>query len=426
MTLRPDGYVDRVTDPLIAEALDVFGAVVVEGPKWCGKTWSSLNQAESIFAVADPRNGFANRRLAQLDPSGALDGPTPRVVDEWQEVLGLWDAARFRLDESPVRGRYLFTGSATPADGTTMHSGAGRFGRVRMWPMSLLESGDSTGQISLSAVLADDDVRPTPGTATAARLAEVIVRGGWPDSRTFTAGQGQMLARTYLDTIARSEMTGLDGVRRDPLRVWSLLVSLARNTATPVSDATLRRDIAQSGPASSSASTVTSYLDALTRLFVLETIPAWAPGSRSRARLRVSPKRMLVDPSLSAAALGLMPAALLADLTTMGFLFEAMCLRDLTIYCAANHAEVRHYRDETGLEADAIVARPDGSWAGIEIKLGAGQADDAAAKLLALARKLTANGEPPPVALVVIVGVGGVAQRRDDGVYVIPVDLLAP
>lgn len=426
MSLRPTAYIDRLADMPLAAALETFGAVLIEGPKWCGKTWSALNQAESIFAVADPKNGFANRQLAQVDPVAALAGPQPRVIDEWQEVPALWDAARFQVDQSKSKGQYIFTGSATPADGSTMHSGAGRFGRVRLWTMSLTESGDSSAAVSLSRVLAGDEPRPQSGAANASRLAELIVRGGWPDAVSLTPAQGQLLARGYLDTVARSDLSAIDGVRRDPVRASALLASLARNTATTVSDATLRRDIAQFGPTETSAVTLRDYLDVLSRLFVLESIPAWAPGSRSRARLRVAPKRMLTDPSLAAAALGLTSEALLADLPTMGFLFEALCLRDLLVYCGQSGADLRHYRDETGLEADAIVVRPDGSWAGVEIKLGANQVETAAGNLLALSRKLTASGERPPVALAVIVGVGGVAQRRDDGVCVIPVDLLGP
>ena len=426
MSLRPANYLDRLADVSIERSLQVFGAVLIEGPKWCGKTWTALNQAESIFAVADPVNSFANRRLAQLDPSVALNGPVPRVIDEWQEVPGLWDAARFRVDQSPAKGQFIFTGSATPASGSTMHSGAGRFGRVRMWPMSLTESGDSKGSVSLGAILAGEPLPPQPAAVTVSRLAELIVRGGWPDAMGFSAAQGQLLARNYLDAVVRVDMTEVDGVQRDQQRVAALMASLARNTATPVSDAALRRDIAQFGSVEATPNTVRSYLDALSRLFVLESVPAWAPATRSRARLRVAPKRMLVDPSLAAAALGLQPDALIADLNTMGLLFEAMCLRDLAVYCSSLEAGLFHYRDEAGVEADAIILGSDGEWAGVEIKLGAHQVEAAAASLLAMSGKLTSGGERPPGALIVIVGVGAVAHRRDDGVYVVPVDLLGP
>jgi len=426
MTLRPDTYIDRLADETIQEALKVFGAVLIEGPKWCGKTWSALNQAESMFAVADPANGFANKRLAQTDPAVALEGARPRVIDEWQEVPQLWDAARFVLDQAVAKGQFIFTGSASPAPSSTMHSGAGRFGRVRLWPMSLAESGDSDAAISLRAILDGADIKPTPGRITLPRLTELVARGGWPDALGFTPTQGQVLARSYLDTIANTDMTSVDGVRRDPRRTIALLASLARNTATTVSDVTVRRDIAQFGPAELSPMTLRSYLDVLERLFVLVSVPAWTPGTRSRTRLRVAPKRLLVDPSLAAAALGASPTVLTEDLNTIGLLFESLCLRDLSVYCTVAGASLFHYRDDAGLEADAIIIRRDGSWAAVEIMLGANQVDSAAQNLIALSRKLGEGGERPPSGLIVVTGVGGVAQRRADGVCVVPVDRLGP
>ncbi|MDR1214561.1 MAG: DUF4143 domain-containing protein [Propionibacteriaceae bacterium] len=421
--LTPAGYRPRIVDDQIKAALEVFGTVVLEGPKWCGKTWSALNQAESVLAVADPVNSFANRRLAELDPARALDGERPRAVDEWQEAPALWDAARHLVDQSNVKGQFIFTGSAKPVSGV-IHSGAGRVGRLRMRTMSLLESGDSSGELSLESLSEGADPERLPGRMGVVEVAELVVRGGWPDALSFTAAQSRILAHSYLEAIANTDMTEVDGVRRDPVRTAALLTSLARNTATLVSDTTLRKDIAQHSPVDASPNTIRDYLKALTRLFVLESVPSWVPATRSRARVRVAPKRFLADSSLAAAALGLGPQQLVNDLNTLGFLFEALCLRDLYVYAGATGLTLHHYHDEHGLEADAVLVSPTGDWSAWEIKLGANQVDQAAQNLLALRKKLESAGESPPQTLAVVVGVGGIAERRSDGVLVLPVDRL--
>lgn len=426
MGLVKEGYIPRLVDPLVTETLAAMGAVSVEGPKWCGKTWTSLTHAESVFYVADPAGGFGNRQLAILDPQSVLSGPQPRLIDEWQEVPGLWDAVRFQVDQDQGKSLFLLTGSATPVDGATVHSGVGRIGRVRMRPMTLVESGESTGVISLKSLVAGDSIKPARSEMDLRRLIELVCRGGWPGVVRGSVQQAQVAARNYLDTVARIDISEIGGVQRDPARVMALFASLARNTATLVSYPTLRRDIAQFSEEDLSITTIRNYVALLERLFIIEEIPAWSPHLRSSTRLRASPKRCFADPSLAVAAMNASPEQLLADLNTFGFLFESMCLRDLLVYADVHGARLSHYRDDSGLEADLVMVFPNGQWVALEIKTGFNQIEDAAAHLLRLSAKLQQGGLRPPSCLGVVVGIGGIAQRRPDGVCVLPIDMLGP
>ena len=426
MTLRPAAYRDRVIDATVTRLLGAVGAVSVEGPKWCGKTWTSLNHANSVFYVADPAGGFANRELARLDLLSALQGAAPHAIDEWQEVPGIWDAVRFGVDMSPGPGQYLLTGSSTPADDAVAHSGTGRIARVRMRPMTELESGHSTGEISLAQLMDGLAPRAARGAATLGDVSEAVTRGGWPANLGLSADQAAELASSYLDSVASADLAQVGGAQRNPAKVMALLRSLARNTATTVGSTALERDIAEASGPGLAPNTIREYLILLERLYLLEQIPAWRPALRSPVKLRQAPKRMLVDPSLAVAGLQASPDTLRRDPKTLGFLFEAMVLRDLLVFAQGLRASVWHYRDNAGLEVDAIVTLPSGAWAAIEIKLGHAQVDEAARTLLRLRRKMADAGDPVPAAMIVVVGVGGVAQRRPDGVCVVPVDLLGP
>ena len=424
MSLRPPGYRNRIIDSTIDSMLASIGAISVEGPKWCGKTWTSLNHANSVFYMADPAGGFANREVARLDFTAALDGDTPHAIDEWQEVPGIWDAVRFQVDMRSKPGQFILTGSSTPSDDSVVHSGTGRIARIRMRPMTLTESGASTGEISLTDVVSGASPRPIRSACTLDQIVDLVVRGGWPASLGTTTDQAADLARSYLDNIALTDISQVDGSARDPEKVMALLRSFARNTATMVGPAALERDVAETSGPGLSAKTIREYMALLERLYLLEQIPAWHPALRSPVKFRQTPKRMLVDPSLAVAGLNASPADLKQDPKTLGFLFESMILRDLLTYAQSARATLWHYRDDAGLEADAVLTFPSGVWAAIEIKLGYTQIDAAAQNLVRLARKMSEAGDSYPAAMIVIVGVGGVSHRRDDGVCVIPADLL--
>jgi len=426
MSMRPAGYRDRVLDPVVDRLLGAVGAVSIEGPKWCGKTWTSLNHANSVYFVSDPAGGFANRTVAELDLAAALDGERPHAIDEWQEVPGIWDAVRLGIDAHPSAGQFLLTGSSTPSDGAVAHSGTGRIARLRMRPMTLFESGESTGAVSLSAVLDGGPVAPRASRLTLDELVSVVVRGGWPASVGRPLDVAMDLAESYLDGLARVDVSQVDGVRRDPAKVIALLRSLARNTSTTASLAAMQRDIARASGSQLDIKTLGVYLGLLERLYVVERIPAWHPALRSPVKLRQAPKWMLVDPSLAVAGMRSSAESLKREPKTLGFLFESLMTRDLLVYAQQLRATVWHYRDDADLEVDAILTLPNGGWACVEVKLGHQHIDQAAATLLRLRDKMVKAGDPPPDAMIVLVGVGGVAQRRGDGVIVIPADSLGP
>ena len=350
-----------------------------------------------------------------------LHGAKPVLIDEWQDAPGLWDAVRLAVDQAPGVGQYILTGSATPIDSQTSHSGTGRIARLTMWPMSLWEAGRSTGEVSLSQLMDGLPPATVKGEMASGDIIDAMLVGGWPASLGLPASQAVEVPRTYLESVANSDASRIDGIRRDPARLSALIATLARNTATLVSVKTLARDVTD---ASIASKTVADYLDVLRRLYVYKEIPAWEPALRSPVRLLRSPKRMLVDPSLAAAGMLATRARLMADRKTLGLLFETLCLRDLCVY--AQRAQVCHYHDDSGLEVDAIIQAEDGRWTGVEIKWGADQEDAAAASLLRLRAKLTARGEQPPAALVVLTGTGSFAHRRPDGVDVVPITCLRP
>lgn len=427
MTLTESGYLPRVVDDQLDSMLRTYGAVCVEGPRWCGKTWAALNQAESVTYIGDPAGNFQNRRLAELDPSLVLDGARPHLVDEWQEVPGIWDAAKFAVDRSRDRGVFLLTGSSTPQRKGVMHSGVGRIGTLAMRPMSLFESKDSSGAVSLKSLF-EHPLGATPtGEVSLRRITELIVRGGWPDSLGGTIESAAELTRGYLELTVKDDASRIDGVRRNPHKLMMLIRSLARNESTLVSDATLRRDMLEFDDEPIAPDTVTDYLKVLRRLFMLWEQPAYDPNYRSPVRVGKKPKRHLADPSLAAAALGLGVEELMGDLNMLGFLFEGMCARDLAVYASAMGATLRYYRDAQNREIDAVVELPGGSWGAFEIKLGANQIDDAADHLIAMRGLMERDGSArAPQVLAVVCGMSSAAYTRPDGVLVVPPTALAP
>jgi len=415
-------YLPRVVDRELTQLLASSGAVLIEGPKGCGKTSTALQQAGSSVRLDVDANA---RRTAELDPSLILEGAVPRLLDEWQLVPAVWNAVRTAVDDRQADGQFILTVSAVPADDVTRHSGALRVARIRMRPMSLWESGASSATVSLASLLEGEPVRtPDPGLRLDDLIAAVC-RGGWPVSARRSLADAQRSLRDYLHSVARTDILAIDGVRRDPIKVSALLRSVARNVSTEAALTTLAADV--SGDDSLHRVTVSDYLDALTRLMVLEDQPAWGPHLRSSAIPRKAPKRHFVDPSLAVAALGADPAALRADLNLFGLLFESLVVRDLRIYAQALEGHVSHYRDHKGHEVDTIVSCPGQRWAAFEIKLGSTPAviEAAARALVRFAGSIDTSRSGEPVALGVIVG-SGFGYTRPDGVVVVPLGALGP
>ncbi len=420
-------YLPRVVDKEIAAALDAVPIVVVEGVKGCGKTWTGRHHANSQVLLAEAPSA---RRGAEIVPRHVLEGPRPRLVDEWQTVPSIWDTARHVVDEGREVGCFILTGSAQPPDDITRHSGAGRVRRVRMRPMSLTESGQSEGSVSLGELLNGGSCDAPAPSVTIPEMAEIICRGGWPRNLGRSASAAQELLESYLDEMTRVDLPESSGTRHNPSRVRRLLTSLGRNTSNTASLRTLAHDVTGEPPLSTgepplSWNTTASYLDALERVFLVEDLPMWQTHLRSRATLLQAPKRHFTDPSLAAAVLGATPSRLLDDTRTLGLLFESLVVRDLRVYAAANRAEVYHFRSSYNDEFDAVVERRDGSWLPVEVKLGAARTDEAACSMISACSRIDTDERGEPVNKLVITATG-YGYRRDDGVSVVPITALAP
>lgn len=413
-------YLPRIVDGELTARLRANGAVVVEGPKGCGKTETARQQAASEVQL-DIDVGA--QQAAAIDPGLLLDGAVPRLIDEWQIVPAVWNHVRREVDSRSQPGQFVLTGSATPADDATRHTGGLRFGRVQMRPMTLAEVGRSTGGISLKALLEGEPSRSPETGMTIHDLVEQVVRGGWPGILHLPVEDAARALRDYLDRIRRTDIEAVDGVRRDPERVMAVLRSLARNVGTQAALTKIAADAAEPGTTVTD-DTVAGYLAALTRLMVVEDLPAWNTHLRSSHQLRTTPTRHFVDPSLAVAALRAGPATLLRDLNAFGLLFESLVVRDLRVYAQPFDGEVFHYRDQSDLEVDAIVDCGE-RWAAFEVKLGAGQVDQAAASLTRFATRVDTAKRGEPVLLGVIVGTG-YGYVREDGIHVIPVGALGP
>lgn len=424
--ITPSGYKTRLIEKKLDEYMQVFGAVCIEGPKYCGKTWTARSRANSAAFIGDSSNNFQTRTIAQISPDLILDGERPRLLDEWQEVPPLWDAVRFEVDKSNKKGNFILTGSATPNHKGIMHSGTGRIAKLTMRTMSLYETQDSSGKISLKSLF-EDDVKPTlTGDVELKKLIYYCIRGGWPANTDIPLPICGEIAKEYLKTVVDDDMFQVDGVKRDSRKVWSLLHSLGRNESTLVSMAVIRKDISAMDDEQIDSNTISDYLSVLNRLFIIDDQPAFNTKLRSSRRILKSAKRHFSDPSLAVAALGATETMLLNDLNTFGFIFEALCEHDLKIYAEYNDAQMFHLRDAKGNEADAVVEFPDGTWGAFEIKLGTNQIDAAAKELLKLKAIFEKEGDNPPKVLCVICGLSNMAYKREDGVYVVPITALKP
>jgi len=423
--MRKAEYRPRIIDHQVEEYLSAFGAVCIEGPKWCGKTWTSSYHSKSEIYIGDPAGNFQNRQLACLSPELVLDGDTPRLIDEWQEVPPLWDAVRYKVDQTHKKGQFILTGSATPNHKGILHSGAGRIARLRMRPMSLYESGDSSGKVSLKELCHGNLTPAMTGDVNLKKLIDFIIRGGWPGNLGLPTQQAALLPMEYLNAIIDDDIYRIDGIKRDTSKIRLLLRSLARNESTTATNMTLMRDIKALDDEDIDPATISAYLDIFKRLFITDNQPPFSAGIRSSVRIKQAEKRHFSDPSLACALLKATPERLLDDLETLGFLFEALCERDLRIYAESFGANLYHYQDYKNQEIDAVIELPDGQWCAFEIKLGASQADAAAANLLEIKKQIEADlkGNPPSV-LCVLCGISNAAYRRPDGVFVVPITAL--
>lgn len=418
-------YKQRVIDPQVERYLKNFGAVCIEGPKWCGKTWTSSYHSKSEFLIGDPAGNFQNRQLAQLSPATVLEGETPRLLDEWQEVPPIWDAVRYTVDQRGKKSQFVLTGSSTPNRKGVLHSGAGRIGKLRMRTMSLYESGDSSGKVSLKELC---DGKLTPVLTGEVNLRDLIyytVRGGWPGNLGVAPEDAQILPDSYINAIIDDDAQRIDNMKYDKHKMQLLLRSLARNESTTASQTKLLSDIKDFDDDSIDRNTLAQYLNVFTRLFLLDNQPPFASNICSSARVKQAEKRHFCDPALACALLKATPERLLNDLNTFGFLFEAMCERDLKIYAQSFDAKVFHYQDYKNREIDAVIELEDGRWCGFEIKLGANQIDSAAAELVSIRDEIAKepNGVLPS-ALCVICGMSNAAYQRPDGVFVVPITAL--
>lgn len=422
-------YRQRIADKLLKNKLMGMGAVLVEGAKWCGKTTTSEQQAQSVLYMDSPKDLSTNIQMAQINPDLLLAGKTPRLIDEWQIAPELWDAVRFMVDHREEDGQFILTGSVTPLsdedEEKIHHSGAGRIARLRMRPMTLWESGDSNGQISLKSLFGGADKLFGVNEHDLQDVAFLICRGGWPRAVNQEKEISLGRAYDYYDTVVNVDIKEPDGVERNPERVKLLMRSYARNQGAQVSLTAISADMKANDSDTLDDRTVYSYLKALKGIFVVEDAKAWNPNLRSKSAIRSSDTRYFTDPSIAVAALGIGPEDLMGDLNTMGLFFETLCMRDLRVYAQALDGEVYHYRDSDGLECDAVVHLRNGSFGLIEIKLGGDKLIEEGAKSLSkLARKIDTTKMKVPSFLMVLIATGKYAFRREDGVWVVPIGTL--
>jgi Predicted ATPase (AAA+ superfamily) len=415
-------YLPRISDSLLKGLLQSSGAVLIEGLKWCGKTSTARRTSKSVLYMQDPDNTASYITMADTKPSLLLKGDAPRLLDEWQMAPVLWDAVRFEVDKRGLPGQFILTGSAVPADGVTVHTGTGRIARLLMRPMSLFESQDSAGTISLRELFDGNQEVESISNLNIEHIAYLICRGGWPAAVQQEKQTALRMANNYVEAVINMDIQRVDGVDKNPDRVRMLLRSLARNISTTATLQTIRKDI-EANDTGISDKTITSYLNALRRIFVMEDLPACLPSLRSKTAIRTSSKRHFVDPSIATAVMRTDPESLLADFEMFGFLFEALCTRDIRIYAQANDGDVFHYRDKSELEADMMVRLRDGRWAAIEVKMGNRQIEEAARNLLRLQEKINIDKMSKASFLMVLTG-GQYAYRRPDGVLVVPIGCL--
>ena len=420
-------YKNRVIDRLLADKLEAMGAVLIEGPKYCGKTTTGEQQARSVLYMADPEIKDRNLTMASTNIKRLLAGDTPRLIDEWQIAPKLWDAIRFEVDHRGEDGQFMLTGSAAPASTSEIfHSGTGRFGWIKMRTMSLWESGDSTGDVSLGGLFSSENEVDGTSNLEIRRIAFLVCRGGWPKASLKTNESAALIeAREYVESVCRNDISRVDDVQRNAELTRRLMRSYSRHQGAQVSVATILADIKSNEASDTTEATVASYINALKRIFVIEDMAAWNPNLRSKTAIRSSATRYFTDPSIAAAALGLGPDDLLDDPNTFGLLFETMAVRDLRVYAEALDGQVCHYRDKNGLECDAIVHLRNGRYGLIEIKLGGDNLIEAGATTLKkLASKIDTDKMKSPSFMMVLTAIGEYAYRRLDGVLVVPIGCL--
>ena len=419
-------YKERIADKSLKRLLQGKGAVLIEGPKWCGKTTTAEQLAESILYMDDPESIHQNLTLAEIDPKRLLNGKTPRLIDEWQLAPKLWDAVRFEVDHRNDLGQFILTGSSVPASSEHIHhTGTGRFSWLLMRPMSLYESLESTGDVSLSELFNSPDQISGENHLDINKLAFVVCRGGWPRATDLKDEIALDQAFDYYDAVVHSDISKVDGVTRNPERVKRLMRSYARNQGSQATNKLLCDDISANESDNIDSDTVSSYINALKRIFVIEEMEAWNPNLRSKTAIRTSNTRYYIDPSIAAAALGLDPQDLLSDLRTFGLLFETMCIRDLRVFADVLNGNVYHFRDKTDLECDAVIHLRNGSYGLIEIKLGGESLiEEGVATLKKLNGKLDTSKMKKPSFLMILTGIGNYAYRRSDGIYVVPIGCL--
>lgn len=423
MSLKKNGYKERLIDKKITECIKIFGAISIVGPKWCGKTWTSLAHANTVKYINTNDKKLFN--LAQMDTNQILTGDYPILIDEWQLVPEIWDCVRRKCDEDKTKGKYILTGSATEKEKAVNHSGAGRICKLSMDTMSLFETGDSSGSVSLNDLFSPNKVtNHNSKELTLEDIANLIFKGGWPENINKLPKESQMVAKSYIENILDKDINEIDDVKRDRNKMEMLLKSLARNESTLASNETLIKDIIENEYDSINKETVGEYLNVLQRLHLIQNQPAFNPNIRSRDNVGKTAKRHLTDPSLACALLGLNYTKLIEDLNTFGFLFEALVERDLRIYTNYNEGELRHFRNNvTGLEVDAIVINENGEYGAIEIKLGANQIEEAKANLLNFYDKV----DKKPKFMCIICGLwSSVVKDPETGIYILPITALKP
>ena len=418
-------YRPRIVDSALKRKLRGKGAVLIEGPKWCGKTTTAEQVSKSTLSVDDPSTVNTNKILSEIDPERLLTGDHPRLLDEWQVAPKLWDAVRHHVDRHKGHGQFILTGSSVPADiSETIHSGTGRFGWLVMRPMSLYESGDSTGDVSLASLF---ESQPISGCSNLDldRLTFLICRGGWPESVDMDDDVALDQAFDYIDAVIRNDMSRVDNIRRDPQKVRMLLRSYARNQGTQISQASISADISSNDTEGVSEETVSEYLQALRKLYVIEDMKAWNPNLRSKTAIRTSDTRYFVDPSLAAASLRIGPQDLINNLNTTGFFVEALAVRDLRVYAESLDGDVYHYKDNLDNECDVVIHLRDGRYALLEVKLGGEKLIDVGVKTLKdVLRRIDTDKMGKPAFMAIITGTERYAYRRDDGIIILPLGAL--
>ena len=419
-------YKQRISDKILKRKVLGKGAVLIEGPKWCGKTTTAKQLAKSVLDLGDSSVLRQSAQLIELSPKTLLEGKTPRLIDEWQALPPIWDSIRSEVDKRGEPSQFILTGSSVlPEADETIHSGTGRYAYIKMRPMSLYESGESNGKVSLSDLFEGKPFETQTNDLTIDDITYLTCRGGWPWATLISKKVALDQAFDYVDSVVNKDIQRIDGVKRNPERAKLLLRSYARNISQQVPLSTIRKDMLANDSSTLDEDTVTDYIKALKKLFVIEDLTAWNPNLRSKAAIRTTDTRHFVDPSIGTASLGLGPKDLINDLKSFGFFFEDMAVRDLRVYAEALDGKLYHYRDSTGLECDTVLHRRNGSYALLEVKLGGKDLiDEGAANMLKLSQNIDTDKMPSPSFMAVIIGVGNYAYQREDGVYVIPIGCL--